>query len=234
MQAENSSRTFKIHFALLNDKSKVLAAGFGDLSEKESNVFVCSDVSDETLARFVEWAYRNEYTVDPDNMFNYVTVYDMARAGGLDVAPANSYSPKTDDHPLFAHLMIYIFADTYMITGLKTVAFEKISIYLKVLGVNLRSNYIEVIVAVLTTAFARLHENDPLLDWMAYYAAWSVHALRMNPAFMDLVKSSPAVCARIITAMDPMGTPPWASYILRERMPEYMRGGFDVMYETAW
>lgn len=71
---------------------------------------------------------------------------------------------ETDNHPLLAHLRLYIFGEVYLVEDLKQIAFGKLTACLRSLD-NLRDLDLQLaIVAMLRLAFSELPLNDDLLN----------------------------------------------------------------------
>ncbi|KAL4890987.1 hypothetical protein BDV59DRAFT_203978 [Aspergillus ambiguus] len=236
LKTENGSRTFKIHIDLLGDKSEVILAGFDKrFNENDSGMFICTDTSEETLSRFVEWAYRGDYQVEADSMLNHTDFappYGTDTGNNISMLTATELASEVERHPLFSHLLLYIFGDIYLISPLKHLAFAKIMEYLRMTGRLLRVGSLEVIVAVFATAFAKLPDCDPFLTWIAQYGVWCIQSLRLHQSFMELLKTTPHLSVRLISAMEASQFPPWATQGLCDnQLPENMAAGGDVNFD---
>lgn len=97
-------------------------------------MYTCSDTTDGTLARFVEWAYRGDYpasVISKDLVQMKIKASDDADEDNASSAAAANVSENMDvdidNHPLLAHLRLYIFSDAYFIAELKQLAYKKLT-----------------------------------------------------------------------------------------------------------
>ena len=192
LQTASSSRKFRIHEDLLASKCKAIHAAFtGDFKEKKDGAYTIQDTTDETVARFVEWAYKNDYSVE-------------VRFSG-----ASSLSEKMDEEgrncSLLVHAQIYVFAHVYGIESLQSLAYNKLTANIIALHPN-TLDYLTAIIRTLNTTFSSLHQDDKLLDWLGHYAAWLIEHLKSHPEFHAVL---PKLAYSIIRHMPPAKLPPW-------------------------
>lgn len=192
LQTANSSRKFRIHEDLLASKCRAIHAAFtGDFKEKKDGAYTIQDTTDETVARFVEWAYKNDYS-------------DEVRFSG-----ASSLSENMDEeernYSLLAHAQIYVFAHVYVIENLQSLAYDRLTANIIALGPN-TLDYLTAIIRMLDTTFSSLHQDDKLLDWLGRYAAWLIEDLKSHPEFHAVL---PKLAYSIIRHMSPARLPPW-------------------------
>ncbi|GFF24889.1 conserved hypothetical protein [Aspergillus lentulus] len=178
LKSPGSTCTSKIHKDLLESKCKILHAAFtSGFAGGRDGVYTCSDTTDGTLARFVEWAYRGDYqasVISKDLVQTTLKASDDADEDNASSAAANlseSTDVELDNHPLLAHLG-FIFSATHT------------------------SKLNQSIIASLRVAFLKIPLNDSLVDCLAHYAAYIVNQLRLQPSFHDLSEAAPALCSR--------------------------------------
>lgn len=176
---------------MLASKCKAIHAAFtGDFKEKKDGAYTIQDTTDETVARFVEWAYKNDYS-------------DEVRFSG-----ASSLSEKVDkegkNHSLLVHTQIYIFAHVYGIESLQSLAYDRLTANIIALRAKTLDN-LTAIIRTLDTTFSSLHQDDKLLDWLGHYAAWLIEDLKSHPEFRAVL---PKLAYSIIQHMSPAKSPP--------------------------
>ncbi|RHZ62802.1 BTB/POZ domain-containing protein [Aspergillus thermomutatus] len=239
LKAPGSTCTFKIHKDLLESKCRILAAAFASgFSEGQDGVYTCSDTTDGTLARFVEWAYRGDYpasVISRDLVQTKIKASDDADEDDASSAAAANVSESMDvdldNHPLLAHLRLYIFSDAYLIWELKQLAYEKLTACFVDINRPETLDQQRAVIAVLRVAFLKIPLNDSLLDWLAHYAAYSVNQLRLQPSFHDLLEAAPALCSRMMNTLRPASDAPWQSQTPKHRFPRYKPGNYEEQYE---
>ncbi|PKX92972.1 BTB/POZ domain-containing protein [Aspergillus novofumigatus IBT 16806] len=239
LRSPGSTCTFKIHKDLLKSKSTVLHAALtSEFSEGEDGVYPCSDTTDGTLARFVEWTYRGDYpasVISMDLVQEKIKASDDADETDASSAAAANVSESTDveldNHPLLAHLRLYIFSDVYLISELKQLAYEKLTACFADINRPQTLDQQRAVIASLRVAFLKIPLNDSLVDWLAHYAAYSVNQLRLQPSFHDLLEAAPALCSRMMNTLTPASAAPWQSQTPRHRFPPYKPGSYEEQWE---
>jgi hypothetical protein len=115
----------------------------------------------------------------------------------------------SDDHPLLAHIRLYIFCGIYHIPELQKLAFEKVTARFTDLEAPDSLDRQLAVIAALRVSFHKLSAQDPLLDWLAQYAAYCVGKLRLQTGFHELLQESPTLSTRMVLFLSPASTPPW-------------------------
>ncbi|KAL4876342.1 hypothetical protein BJY04DRAFT_200052 [Aspergillus karnatakaensis] len=66
LHAKDSPRTFSIHSKLVASISRPITAAFeNNFSEAKNKTYIFEDTTEDTLCRFIEWAYTSFYTAPP-------------------------------------------------------------------------------------------------------------------------------------------------------------------------
>jgi hypothetical protein len=217
LKSPGSTCSFKIHKDLLKSKAKILHAALtSGFSEGQNGVYPCTDTTDGTLARFVEWAHRGDYpasVISTDLVQTKIKASDDSAEDDESSAAAANVSECTDveldNHPLLAHLRLYIFSDVYLISELKQLAYEKLTACFVDINRPQTLDQQRAVITVLRAAFLKIQPNDDLLDWLAHYASYSVGQLRLQPSFHDLLEAAPSLSSRMMNTLTPPGYPPW-------------------------
>ncbi|CDM38414.1 BTB/POZ fold [Penicillium roqueforti FM164] len=227
----SSSESWKIHRKLLVSKCKALESAFShDFPERSSGQYIFNQTTHDTVARFIEWAYRDDYT-ELD-----LTPMEVNQRSRPRSEPSGPAKPSEDDHlqahTLLCHLRVYIFSDTYLVDDLKNVAFEKFTTVVKDVGNPQNLNEQLAIIDCLLLAFSTLPPHDKLLEWLARYAAWCLSSLRLQVKFHELLQKIPALSYRMMETLSPAKEPPWNIKLSKYRVPSYdARTGEDFAYE---
>ncbi|GMF81807.1 unnamed protein product [Aspergillus oryzae] len=221
LQVGQTGHSFKIHRRLLYSKSKPLIAALdSDLKEGQSGVYKFEEVTEGTIARFIEWAYRGDYptTISGTNIGQTPTLPEGTETD-IDKKAANT-TPETDftseNHPLLVHIRLYIFSETYLIPDLQQLAYEKVTACLTDLDIPNSLDTQLAVIDALRLSFYRLPQHDNLLDWLAQYAAYCLDKLRVQGPFHDLLREFPTLSSRMILSLGPASSPPW-----RTAQPKY-------------
>ena len=132
---------------------------------------------------------------------------------------------KTDltfeNHPLLTHINLYIFCSIYLVPDLQDLAFSKMTACFTDLE---RPNDLDTqlaVISALRVSFHLLPAHDPLLDWMAQYAAYCIDKLRIQGSFHDLLKCSPMLASRMVHSLNPASLPPWQIQRPMHSYPHY-------------
>lgn len=226
LQAGKSGPLFNIHGDLLGSKCKTIISAFQrGFEEAQKGVYTFQDTSAGTLGRFIEWAYTGDYpavlsattsalseTKEAENAGDKIEEED----GGRNRIATEGIDLVAENHPLLAHIQLYIFCIIYLIPDLQQLAFEKLSTCLIDLEKPDNLSTQLAVIAALRVAFLRLPPQDPLLDWLAQYAAYCVDELRLQKDFLDLLSESPLLSSRMILSLNPGSSPPW-----KTKTPKY-------------
>jgi len=124
----------------------------------------------EALTFFAEWAYTGDYDREDDTL-------------------------EIPDEPwqiLHKHLQLCVFADKFNIPTLRRLAESKFHSQIRHCTVepNCRSD-VAGLVIVIGDACDNLPSSDPILKFLAQYAAWKLELLREATSFYDMVLDQP-------------------------------------------
>ncbi|KAL3456373.1 hypothetical protein BJX64DRAFT_41412 [Aspergillus heterothallicus] len=230
LQATKSDRPFHIHRDLLASKSKTIFAAFDcGFQEDLKGVYTFQDTLEGTLARFIEWAYTGDYPAvtaraQQTGLAAKIEEDDEAQnntaARGVQLIPA----PSPGNHPLPAHMRVYIFSSIYLIPDLRSLAFERVTVCFTEIDKPEDLDSQLAVIAAFRLAFGKLPQDDPLLDWLAQYAAYGIDKLRMQRDFHDLLLESPELSSRMVLSLIPGQQPPWKSPPPRYMFGKYVPG----------
>ncbi|OJJ43189.1 hypothetical protein ASPZODRAFT_48236, partial [Penicilliopsis zonata CBS 506.65] len=209
LRTEDSSCRYNIHEDLLRSKCQSIGAALkGGFVEGQQRVYTCKDASDGTLIRFIEWAYRGDYaesvgTAEPKQA--------QPEEDGLESSTdETAIIDDIDDGncPLLVHLALYIFGDKYLVADLKQIALKKLRDCLKQMDMPKTLNNRLAVIKTLRVAFTNLPHTDPLLAWLAQYAAYALHKLSCT-ALYRLLGELPDLASRVIARVAAASQPPW-------------------------
>lgn len=202
--------------------------------EEQKGVYTFKDTSEGTLARFIEWAYTGDYpavisAIEPVETKTKETENTEANVKEENTVTVAETDFTFENHPLLAHIHLYIFCSIYLIPDLQNLAFGKMTACFTDLEKpnDLDTQY--AVISALRVSFRKLPTHDPLLDWMAQYAAYSIDKLRTQGPFHDLLKSSPILASRMVLSLNPASSPPWKIQRPKYSYPHYddSYGGYD-------
>lgn len=179
-------------------------------AEEQKGHYIFKDTSEGTLARFIEWAYTGDYPAVISALGPVKTSTKETESVIKEKNTVTTAKPDLtlENHPLLAHVHLNIFCSTYSIPDLQDLAFSRITDCF----IDLMPNDPGAQVAVISTlrvSFGNLPTHDPLLDWIAQYAAYSIDNLRTQESLHDILKSSPIIASRIVLFMGPASLSPW-------------------------
>ncbi|KAL2857223.1 hypothetical protein BJY01DRAFT_231000 [Aspergillus pseudoustus] len=226
LQATQSDRPFHIHRDLLASKSRTIIAAFErGFQEDLKGVYNFQDTSEGTLARFIEWAYTGDYPA----------VTSVLAALGAKPPPESTPA----NHPLPAHMRVYIFSTIYLIPALRSLAFDRVTACITEIDKPNDLDSQLAVISALRLAFRKFLHDDPLLDWLRQYAAYSIEKLRVQRDFHDLLLESPELSSRMVLSLIPGQKPPWTSrplkfpfgnMFLERNMRNTRRGSIKVLF----
>ncbi|RDW68883.1 BTB/POZ domain-containing protein [Aspergillus mulundensis] len=246
LKATESGRPFQIHRSLLASKSKTIASAFDrGFEESKKKVYTFQDTSEGTLARFIEWAYTGDYpTILKATHANEPTILKAEPSpngtktdgetektksdspDNLDINLISLSAPETDltheNHPLLAHIRLYVFCSIYIIPDLRDLAFTRVTTAFKDLNQPTTLDTQLAVIAALRISFHNLLANDRLLDWLAHYAAYCLGQLRVQRDFHDLLQEAPVLGSRMVLSLSAPGTPPWQVAPPKYNFPAYV------------
>ncbi|KAL9622931.1 MAG: hypothetical protein Q9160_002649 [Pyrenula sp. 1 TL-2023] len=185
LRAKGSNVTYQIHKGLFEAKIGISAAGF---KEDLENRYIFEDTTPKTVHNFVEWAYKDNYTLKDD---------------GINESSGENSRTEIDDitdneNELLHHTEVYIFAETYGVFALKDLAFTKCTSILKnewdkntsvtSASQHIRSKRIKRLVPVLASCYAdKLPEGDGLLAWLGRLVVWRFEEFREDSDFLTVL-----------------------------------------------
>ncbi|KAL5342186.1 hypothetical protein BJX70DRAFT_386295 [Aspergillus crustosus] len=205
LQAAGSRRRFHIHRDLLAHKSKTIAAGLGR-GFKEGRQGSTQTNPREEIKKEINGAEEAESSdkVQKRDSESQVPL--------VDLAPEN--------HPLLAHIRLYVFCTIYLIPDLQQLSFSRITVTTQL-----------CVIAGLRVSFRKLMLNDPLLDWLGQFAAYNARLLRVQRDFHDLLQECPNLGSRMVLSLDSAQSPPWQTappkYEFGHYTPGYHYDGVD-------
>ncbi|PUU78967.1 hypothetical protein B9Z19DRAFT_980797, partial [Tuber borchii] len=166
-----------------------------DMKEGIEGIICLPDEGEEVLTLFTEWAYTGDYTRKDNTL------------------PANTGKPKEPKHDpwpsLHKHLQLCAFADKFNVPILKQLAQSKF--HTEISPVTIEPNYtrdVSGLVMVIGFAYDNLPSSDPVLKFLAQYAAWKLELLRETTSFNDLVLSQPDFLKELLRNVNGPGAKP--------------------------
>ncbi|KAF8452951.1 hypothetical protein BDZ91DRAFT_668854 [Kalaharituber pfeilii] len=181
VQIESCRPEFYIHKALIQSLSPELSKHVNnDMREGHEGIMELSDVDDETMQAFMEWAYTKEYSVtDPK-------------------------SPSA----LLCHTKLYVLADRFNIIPLGSLSYSRFTALLAELGMMSREAGVEAVMSTVAYAFDNL-PFSALLKYLMQYVSWSLDVLRNNSHFSDLLATSHDFARALVASSPAARSPPW-------------------------
>ena len=189
--------------------------------EKQKGVYTFKDTSEGTLARFIEWAYTGDYPAVISAIEPVETENTEAKAKEENTVTGAKTDLTFENHPLLTHINLYIFCSIYLVPDLQDLAFSKMTACFTDLE---RPNDLDTqlaVISALRVSFHLLPAHDPLLDWMAQYAAYCIDKLRIQGSFHDLLKCSQMLASRMVHSLNPASLPPWQIQRPMHSYPHY-------------
>ncbi|KAL2825735.1 hypothetical protein BDW59DRAFT_179746 [Aspergillus cavernicola] len=206
LKAAESGQSFNIHRDLLAAKSKTIISAFErGFVEGTKGIYTFQDTSDETLARFIEWAYTGDYPA----IINPTSDHGRKTLKSEPDQPNHETDVTSENHPLLSHIHLYIFCSVYLIPDLQNLAFDRIRANFTELGKPDSPNTQLDVIAALRISFCKVLAPDPLLDWLAKYTAYTVDKLRVQSDFHDLLQESSSLTLRMVSLLNPARSAPW-------------------------
>lgn len=167
--------------------------------EGTSGQMTLSDEREDTITRFIQWAYTGDY---PEPHTTLATPASSPEPGEPEVLfkeaddqPPGSSDPETEedgDPLLMAHARLYIFAERFNIQRLKGHTFDKLTAGIMAVGVLAERETRFSMIYLISYAFGNLPKclvQDRLLDYLGLYAGWNLESLRMEPEFFELLQT---------------------------------------------
>lgn len=149
------------------------------------------DEREDTIARFIEWAYTGEYP-DADPSSNSSSLLNSSGVEQTSSQSDDHDLEKAEDPLLMAHVRLYAFADRFNIKELKQHVFDKLTAQIVTIGVPDTRESTLAMINLISYAFGNLPKckfQDPLLMYLGMYASWSLESLRKEPEFFELFEN---------------------------------------------
>lgn len=195
-----SRRRFDIHKALLGAASPEFKKHvYNDMIEGKSGNMTLLDEREDTITRFIQWAYTGDY---PSPGASATVVPISPEPGELAVlfqepgdssSPSSEHEPEEDGDPLLmAHARLYVFAERFNIQQLKQQTFDKLTTGIVAVGVPIERESKVTMIYLISYAFGNLPKcvvKDRLLEYLGLYASWTLESLRMEPEFFELLQT---------------------------------------------
>jgi len=200
----------KIHKKLLASISPELNKHVNnDMREGIEGIIYLPDEGEEVLTLFTEWAYTGNYARKND---------------ALAANTGKPKEPKQDPWPsLHKHLQLCAFAEKFNVPILKQLAESKS--HTEVSPVTIEPNCsrdVSGLVLVIGYACDNLPSSDPILKFLAQYAAWELELLRETTSFNDLALSQPDFLKELLRNVNGPGARPMAPQKhTQQAAPEY-------------
>ncbi|WEW60482.1 hypothetical protein PRK78_005969 [Emydomyces testavorans] len=170
------SDTYTVHQAIIRSKGGHIFSAIEKKYAEEKHIYTFQDTDEGTLLRFIVWAYYDDYPA----------VVEIPTSSNDGEQPSKD-QPIDENHAIFSHLRVYIFADAYMIPCLKWMAGKKLTDVLDDMNAPEKiSERLDLILA-LDLAVSHLPESDLLLHWLTWHCACWLEKLRSEPQFFEIL-----------------------------------------------
>lgn len=211
LRTSSTAESWKIHKKLLEAKCKAVGSAFShQTKENASGKFTFEETTHDTIARFIEWAYRGDYTAVSSLSAEKAQLKKKPQVSNTQAAGVNDITTRNElTNTLLYHLKVYVFSDTYLVAELKELAFQKFTTAVKQLGQPKNIDEQLAIINCLSLAFTTLPPPDLLLAWLAQFAAWSLDILRLESKFLELLQDFPSLGCRMMDYLRPADNAPW-------------------------
>ena len=168
-----------------------------DMKEGIEGIIYLPDEGEEVLTLFTEWAYTGEYASKDDTL------------------PTNTVKPKEPKlnpwSSLHKHLQLCAFAEKFNIPILKQLAESKFHTEINLVTIEPNcSRDVSGLGVVIGYACDNLPSSDPILKFLAQYAAWKLALLRETTSFNDLILSQPDFLKELLRNVNGPGARPMA------------------------
>lgn len=167
------------------------------MTEGTSGHMTLSDEREDTITRFIQWAYTGDYP-SPSASISALTRPPEELTVPIqeteDTAPQSSDQELEEggDPLLMAYARLYVFAERFNIQQLKRQTFEKLTVEIVAIGVPMERESKLSMIYLISYAFANLPKclvKDRLLEYLGLYASWSLESLGMEPEFFELLQT---------------------------------------------
>ena len=148
---------------------------------------------EEVLTLFTEWAYTGDYA---------------RKDGTLFANTGNQKGPEGDPWPsLHKHLQLCVFSEKFYIPTLREFAESKFHIEIDPLEPKKKMDALGL-VTVIGYAYRNLRCWDPILKFLAQYAAWKLELLREVAGFDNLILTKPDFSKELLMRLNGAKTKP--------------------------
>ena len=195
-----STRRFNVHRGVLEKQCKTLYRACKSFKEGEDGIYNFQDVSEGTLIRFIQWAYKSTYEEEVD-VSNGPKQSDDTRSGDGKPKTSDGGEESIDidgNHPLLSHGRLYVFADKYLIRSLKRLALQKINSKLRTWGQVNDLPHMTSVIELLDLMSSNLTSDDKMLDFLGKYSAYNLMNLRQQQYFNEVAGSLSAQILRYV------------------------------------
>ncbi|PUU77769.1 hypothetical protein B9Z19DRAFT_1049678 [Tuber borchii] len=143
-----------------------------DMREGIEGIIRLPDEGKEAVTLFIEWAYTGDYTHKGDT-------------------PSGIPGLTQDPWPgLHNHLQLWAFSDKFNVSTLKQLAELRFRTDISRIVPNSERDAAGLVM-VIGYAYENLPSSDPILKFLARYAAWKLELLRRTTSFNDLILTQP-------------------------------------------
>ena len=147
-----------------------------DMREGIEGIIYLPDEGEEVLTIFIEWAYTGDYACKDD---------------ALPADTRNRKKPKQDPWPnLYKHIQLCVFSDKFNVPILKQLAESKFQTEISSFELQSERDVAGLLMMIRYT-YDNLPSSDPILKFLAQYAAWKLELLRGTTSFKDLILAQP-------------------------------------------
>ena len=147
-----------------------------DMREGIEGIIYLPDEGEEVLTLFIEWAYTGDYARKDD---------------ALPADTRNRKKPKQDPWPsLYKHIQLCVFSDKFNVPILKQLAESKFQTEINSLELQSERD-VAGLLMMIGYACDNVPSSDPILKFLAQYAAWKLELLRGTTSFKDLILAQP-------------------------------------------
>lgn len=216
LKSNDDPRVYQIHSSFLKNKGGILATvPKGNFKEMKDRTYTFDNTTTGTVARFVEWAHRGDYSAKLPTKYTEEDLPSCASSAekcNKEEPTVESTAKRIqttlvhDNHPFLSHARVYVFADTYLIVDLKKKAFERLTKEIQLINYDNDLDHNFAITNLLDYCFSNLQKSDDLLDYLGHYAAYRLAFLRNTTGFVDIM---PKVGYAVLPWVSPCESSPW-------------------------
>ena len=183
LSPSDSIRRFNVHKGILENTCRIVYQACTSFKEGEDGIYKFEDVSEGTLSRFVQWAYKSTYEEEVEVT---KSAEQLDNSKSENPGEGDKDNDIDENHPLLVHGRLYVFGDKYLIKGLKTLALQKIRAKLRNWGQVSDLSRLTSIIELLDLMSTNLPSDDEMLDFLGKYSAYNLMNLRQQQCFNDV------------------------------------------------